>query len=367
MISIVHIADTHLDTPFRELPAKVASARRQAIRTALYEALREAGERGVNVVLMAGDMFDNGEATGESVRLFVEMAQQYPKTEFFIAPGNHDCLYGSSPYRNLLRPENLHIFGTGRIERIDFDEYTVYGVGCLYERSEEQLLSGFRVADPTRINIMCMHSQVQGFGGHAVYQPITLDQIANSGLDYLALGHVHTYSGICQSGNTYYAYPGTLVGRGFDETGAKGYLKGTVDKGKVELDFIESTVGRFETVEIDVAGVQSMTELVARVRGCLASISAEWLVKLVLVGSRPAHLMINLAALSQEGKHLQFCKIIDKTRLERNIEQLMKENTLTGLFLRELAKESVDEELRNQAISLGLAALAGEELMGFED
>lgn len=367
MISIVHIADTHLDTPFQGLPAAVAQKRRQSIRNCFAAALERAGERKVRAVLLPGDLFDNAQATGESVRLISDIAAKYPSTEFFIAPGNHDHLYGQSPYRALVRPSNLHIFESGEIERLDFEDFTVYGVGCLQENSDRQPLDGFCVEDATRINIMCLHSQVQGFGGHQMYQPVLLEQIASSGLDYLALGHVHTYSGLRRAGNTWYAYPGTLVGRGFDEIGEKGYLSGTVGKGKAELDFIPSPVGRFDVLEIDITGVGSMMDVLSRVRGRLAGADPELLLKLVLVGNRPSQLLLHTAAV-REATGLSFVKVVDKTRLAPDYEQLMKENTLTGLYLRQVTgRLEADERLRERALSLGLAALAGEELTGVED
>lgn len=367
MISVVHIADTHLDTPFRELPGAVAQLRRQAIRTCFAAALEGAGEQGVRAVLLPGDLFDNAQATGESVRLISDIAAKYPATEFFIAPGNHDHLYGQSPYRSLVRPSNLHIFESGRMERLDFEDFTVYGVGCLHENSEYQPLADFRVDDPTRINIMCLHSQVQGFGGHQVYQPVTLDQIAASGLDYLALGHVHTYSGLRKAGDTYYAYPGTLVGRGFDENGEKGYLTGTVGKGTAELSFVPSPVGRFDVLEIDITGAGSMLDVLSCVRGRLAGADPDLLLKLVLTGYRPSHLLLHTAAIRQ-AIPLSFVKVVDKTKLAPDYEKLIGENTLTGLYLRQvLGRDGIDEQLRDRALSLGLAALAGEELIGLDD
>ncbi len=367
MISIVHIADTHLDTPFGELPGAVAQARRQTIRNCFAAALERAGEQGVQAVLLPGDLFDNAEATAASVRLISDIAANYPVTRFFIAPGNHDCIYGASPYRSIDRPDNLYIFDSGRMERLDFEDFTVYGLGCLHENSDTQPLADFRIEDPSRINLMCLHSQVQGFGGHKVYQPVTLEQIAASGLDYLALGHVHTCSGLLKAGHTYYAYPGTLVGRGFDETGEKGYLAGTVGKGSVSLDFIESQAGRFEMLEVDITGARTMLDVLSRVRGRLAGAAPDLLLKLVLTGSRPAELLLHIPAIRQEAAHLQFVKVVDRTRLQPDYERLLGENTLTGLYLRQILGTDTEEDIRERALSLGLAALAGEELTGLED
>ena len=214
---------------------------------------------------------------------------------------------------------------------------------------------------------MCLHSQVQGFGGHQAYQPVLQEQIAASGLDYLALGHVHAYSGLRRAGETWYAYPGTLVGRGFDELGEKGYLSGTVGKGVADLTFVPSAVGTFDLLEIDITGVETMLDVLARVRGRLAGADPETLLKLVLTGYRPSHLLIHTAAIRQEAG-LAFVKIVDKSRPALDYEQLAKENTLTGLYLRQvMGHAEADETLRERAISLGLAALAGEELSEIED
>lgn len=86
------------------------------------------------------------------------------------------------------------------------------------------------------------------------YRPIPLQQIAQSGLDYLALGHVHACSGVQLAGKTAYAYPGCPEGRGFDELGDKGFLAGEVDKGSVKLRFVPFAKRRYEIVTVDVTG-----------------------------------------------------------------------------------------------------------------
>ena len=60
------------------------------------------------------------------------------------------------------------------------------------------------------------HGEAEGKGDYA---PISKVSIAGSGLDYLALGHIHQYSGLQREGNTFWAYPaapraGALTRRG---------------------------------------------------------------------------------------------------------------------------------------------------------
>ena len=89
---------------------------------------------------------------------------------------------------------------------------------------------GFAAPRDGRIHLMALHGDVEGKGR---YGPIALEDIAASGLTYLALGHIHACSGLQKAGDTYWAYPGCPEGRGFDELGDKGVLVVTVDDGRV--------------------------------------------------------------------------------------------------------------------------------------
>ncbi len=73
--------------------------------------------------------------------------------------------------------------------------------------------------------------------GKGDYAPISKASIAGSGLDYLALGHIHQYSGLQREGDTYWAYPGCPEGRGFDEPGDKGVLWVEADAGEFTAEF----------------------------------------------------------------------------------------------------------------------------------
>lgn len=72
---------------------------------------------------------------------------------------------------------------------------------------------------------MALHGDVEGKGR---YGPIALEDIAASGLTYLALGHIHACSG-CKRRGTRTGLPRLSRGRGFDELGDKGVLVVTVD------------------------------------------------------------------------------------------------------------------------------------------
>lgn len=369
MVKIVHIADCHIDTPFNDLPDSAAAHRRQVLRDCFMNAVKSAAEDKADMVLISGDLFDNSYATPASARLLQMAADNFPALHIFVSPGNHDCLFGQSVYKTIEKRDNLHIFDSGEIQKFELIELdtVVYGVGCLQPRSDTSPLSGFWVEDKSKINIMCLHALLAGYGGHDSYNPITPKQVQDSGLDYLALGHVHAYSGINKVGDTYYAYPGCIAGRGFDECGDKGYIKGSIGKEKPHLEFVKSKCASFECVNADISGAQSMNDILDAVGTAVAQKDKNTFLKIVLKGRRPADLNINGSVIAGALADFAFVRVRDETTLDEDIEKLAGEQTLKGLFVKKLLEGNFEnEQIRSAAISAGLAALNGEEFT-YED
>lgn len=100
----------------------------------------------------------------------------------------------------------------------------------------DSVLPGFRVPQDGLIHIGLLHGDVTTSDSR--YRPIRAADIAGSGLDYLALGHVHSCSGVLTAGAVPYAYCGCIEGRGFDELGERGFLFGEVGAGTADLRFV---------------------------------------------------------------------------------------------------------------------------------
>ena len=104
-IKILHTADLHLDSAFEALPAGKAAIRRAEQRELLSRLAELARSERVDVVLLAGDIFDGGgtyfETGAELVRCLRDMS-----VPVFIAPGNHDPYDAHSPYAKLDFPQN---------------------------------------------------------------------------------------------------------------------------------------------------------------------------------------------------------------------------------------------------------------------
>src|SRR5205823_5665696 len=99
-------------------------------------------------------------------------------------------------------------------------------------------------------------------GDEVVIRP---DEIAASGLDYLALGHWHS-TRIGKAGRVQYAYPGAPEPVAIDQDGAGNVLLVSLDQqaGARTVNVEQRRVGRtrFERLELDAAEVGSQARLV---------------------------------------------------------------------------------------------------------
>lgn len=361
MLNILHGADFHLDSPFAALPPEQAVRRREEQRELLDRFAQLARDRQADLVLLSGDLFDSGKTYYETAQALARALGQIP-APVFLAPGNHDWYGSRSPYASIAWPDNVHIFRTEALERVELPELdcVVYGGAFTAPVQEASLLDGFQPGeDGGRVRVMALHGDVDGAGG---YNPITRDQLAATGMDYVALGHVHACSGLQRAGETSYAYPGCPEGRGFDELGEKGALWVTVRRGAAEAEFVPLARRQYHILDVDVTG-RTPEEAVAE---AAEKLDPDHIYRIRLTGEAElgAVRTDRLAALT-EGRCYS-ASLLDRTTVRRDLWERRGEDSLTGLFLSELARrmQGADEEERQaleRAVRFGMAALEGGE------
>ena len=361
MIKILHAADFHLDSPFDSLSGEKARERRGEQRE-LFRSVAELCERErVQAALLPGDLLDSERSGLETSELLAETLGAL-SAEVFISPGNHDFYSPRSPYSFMKFPDNVHIFKSAEIKSFAFPEkgFTVWGAGFTGPTSQA-LLSGFS-ARSAGVKLMALHGDVSM--PKSPYNPISEAEIAASGLDYLALGHVHAFGGVKSAGKTHYAYSGCPEGRGFDETGEKGVLIGTVGEGECDLRFVPLGGRRYETLTVDLSEATSAAEAIisALPRDCGRDIY-----KIILQGEFGGELDTELLTQALSDR-LYAVKIKDNTRIKRDIWDRAGEDTLKGSFLRILrgrydaAETDEEREKIVLAVRYGLSAIEnGEE------
>ena len=251
-LRILHTADLHMDSPFEGLGASKASVRRGEQRDLLGRIAALAAAEQVDLVLFSGDLLDSDNTFYETGEELIRALRQI-RVPVFIAPGNHDFYSERSPYARLKLPENIHIFTENEIRCVDCGElgFRVYGA-AFTDRRSGPLLRGFHAERTEGVyNILCLHGEVGV--RDSIYDPISEDELARSGVDYAALGHVHKASGLCLAGSTWYSWPGCPEGRGFDETGEKTLNLIELEGGNCTLRPLSVASRRYETMEVDIS------------------------------------------------------------------------------------------------------------------
>ncbi|MGE9970503.1 metallophosphoesterase family protein [Candidatus Pseudoscillospira sp. SGI.172] len=353
MLHILHAADLHLDAPFAALTADQARQRRAEQRLLLEKLADTASERGADLVLLSGDLLDDRQTYRETAQALAAALGRIP-APVLIAPGNHDFYQASSLYSAPIWPENVRIFREGAVRSVELPGCTVYGCAFTGPARDDSPLAGFRAPDTGKPGIMVLHADVEGTGRYA---SISREEIAASGLTYLALGHIHACSGLQRAGDTYWAYPGCPEGRGFDEPGDKGALWVTVDGPAVTAEFLPLCARRYEVLTCDLTGKAP----VQAVADSLAPGSREDICRLILTGESDAP---DLAALTRTAAPLRWSVTLrDRTRVPRDLWAREREDSLTGLFLRDMrrridaAGDDGERSVLEQAVRFGLAAL----------
>ena len=357
MLQFLHAADFHLDTPFGAPPAAQAAARRRERRETLFRLADYVNTHHIPLVLLAGDLFDSAGAyrdTGEA------LAQALGKMEarVFIAPGNHDWYGPGSPWQTVSWPENVHVFREAAMTAVEVPEWNavIHGAAFTSPEQPESLLAGFTAPADGKLHLGVLHGEADP--AQSRYDPIRSREIRESGLHYLALGHIHKRTEPLHLGNTLCAWPGCLEGRGFDELGEKGFYLGEAENGAVTLRFVPFARHRYEILRVDVTDRDPL----AAAEAALPPETEGMLCRILLTGEGELpHLSALEEALAPRFFALQ---LRDRTRLPRDLWQRREEDTLTGLFLRELwplCQADPDNRIYQLAARFGLAALEGGE------
>ena len=269
--SFLHAADIHIDSPFvglGKLNPNLAEMLSGASRRAFSKIVDLAIERGVDFLLLAGDLFDT-EVQSVSSQWFVSrelrrLDQAGVKT--FMVCGNHDPMSDWSEFVSL--PDSVYRFSSERVETVEVKRdgkliATVSGRSFPDQSVSENFAEGFTVPSASPYPIALLHCNVGGVGDHHDYAPCSLGDLTGSNFAYWALGHIHKRQIL--STEPYVVYPGIPQGRHIGEVGSQGcYFVEVSEGGESSLSF--EPIGEVEFVlrELDCSELQDIAALEER-------------------------------------------------------------------------------------------------------
>ena len=328
MIRILHGADLHLDSPFQALGREKALLRREEQRRLLSRVADIAREREADILLLAGDLFDSDNVFSNTGQMLGQVLSGLD-IPVFIAPGNHDWYGPRSAWTRLELSENVHVFTEPDIACVPLPDLgvRVWGAAFTGKYRTPPLLDFEAEKDGDILDIMVLHGEVGDPG--SPYGAITEEQLARSGMDYVALGHVHSYSGLRRAGETFYAWPGCPEGRGFDETGAKGVILAELEPGACRAEFIPVAGRRYEIARIDVT---EQPDALTAVNAALPGDTGRDIYRLLLTGQTDTPPDLTALTRALEGRFFGL-ELRDETAPRRDIWAERDGDSLKGLFL----------------------------------
>ena len=137
----------------------------------------------------------------------------------------------------------------------------VHGISYRTRDVKANLVRRLEKVEPGPVSIGLLHANVGGDPNHGAYAPCSLDDLAQTGIDYWALGHVHTRKVLSEQAPTV-VYPGNPQGRHANETGPRGvYLVEIDDSRQVKRDFRPVDVVRWERLSLDISAMETEEDL----------------------------------------------------------------------------------------------------------
>ena len=216
-LRVLHAADLHLDGDAYGNVEQQA-AQRQRERRTFQQVVDRALTDHVDLVLIAGDLFDHNRVSDETIQ-FVRAELARLRQPVVLLPGNHDCLEANGVHdRHDFAAGASHVHVIRRLdgEIVEFPELDaiVWGRGMHEHVPSFEPLAHIPPRDKARWSLAMGH----GFFYEERQRPersspIFAEEIRDTGWDYVALGHHHLQADVSQPGVTawYAGAPGTVL------------------------------------------------------------------------------------------------------------------------------------------------------------
>ena len=349
-MKIIHCADLHLGSKIESKLMKISSDRKTEVRNSFSKLVDYAEKNEISIILLSGDVFDSDKPLKKDKEFFYNVIKENPNIDFIYLRGNHDSyeLYNENI-------SNLKTFDNSW-KCYQYGDVCINGI----EISKDNYASLYSTLnlDVNNINIVMLHGQISESIG---IDKIKLAKLRNKNIDYLALGHVHSYQKDKLDDRGIYAYSGCLEGRGFDETGPKGFIVLNIENKKIFPEFIKFCYRTINEVEIDISNYKTISEINKNIKNRLDSKNDIY--RIMLVGDISYDLEINEYDIKSYLSDYYFIDVKNKTQRKIDFSKYQNDLSLKGEFVRSVYyRNDLTNQEKEDIISLGLRTMEGREV-----
>lgn len=348
-MKIIHTADIHLGAKINNFPKEVSAARKEEVRSSFKRLIDYANQNEIKVILISGDLFESDKPLVKDKEFFYSVVENNPQIDFIYLHGNHDIVFDEKKY------DNLKLF-SDTWGSFSYDSVVISSIE-MTSKNYSSLYSTLSL-DIDKYNIVMLHGKVDTSEG--LYN-IVLSKLQNKNIDYLALGHYHSYmqGKIDERGE--YAYSGCLEGRGYDELGEKGFV--LIDTDNNKKTFIPFSQRTINLIKADITGLTDIYSIYLRAKS-IGGFSKNDIYRIELIGEIDR--VIDGLELELQKFLLndtKYSDVKDHTKKKIDISKYEADLSIRGEFIREVYNDnSLSEEDKLKIISYGLKALLNGEV-----
>ena len=349
-MKILHTGDLHLDSTMEtNFDPELASIRRKELLLTFSRMVDYAADNGVRVFLIAGDLFDTSHPSPDTVQYVMQCMADHPSIDFLCLSGNHTGSF--QPYNP---PTNYKTFPRQEFGAYRYGDVVIWG-------SENNAAYHQLSPDESDVNIVTLHGEVRdAITDLSIINPKFYQ---NKHIDYLALGHYHRMRMETLDERGKWAYCGTPEGRGFDESGEKGFILVDINGKQVSTVFIPFAKRTIHLISIDLSLIFSQREIEKKVQEQIVGIPKSDIIRITLRGITAPELNKDVRQLhaSVEDQFF-FVSVVDESSMVLRLESYEHDVSLRGEFVRTVMRSGLSQQDLDRIIRCGIQALNGEEI-----
>ncbi|MGC9317324.1 MAG: metallophosphoesterase family protein [Armatimonadota bacterium] len=369
-IRILHTADVHLDAPNAELGER-ASALRRATREAFARVIDLCLERDAHLLIVAGDLFDRARPDAASLDFALGQLRRLqdasPPVAVALLPGTHDCWreggLWDSPRMRALGASMQSLCGPEAVSvHLSDLDLAIHGCAHVCGRERQRPLRALRPDASVALNVGVAHGSMER-GDVADASMFDAAEIAATGMDYLALGHWHSWTEHT-AGDVAAINPGSPEIDGFAQRDAGSVALVTLGEGPALVERVTVGALRGERISIDAADLGGTEDLITRISQYA---DESLLLHVTVEGLAAPGVVIDVQDAQQRLADEFFAlRVADETHpAVADLDDIAADGLALGRFV-ELARERIeaagDERERRvaeRALQVGVAMLRG--------
>lgn len=292
--SLLHTADWQIGMRAAHTGARANEVREARFRTA-ERVVALANERGVDLLVLAGDTFEDNAVPRSDVQRVVDILRR-AKMQVLVLPANHDPLVPGSVWDHpAWEDAKAHVSVADRPEPYAVGVADVFCASLRTKSDSVDPTNVFPAASQPRdrIRIGVAHGSLRGAGVPDTEIkddfPIDRDVITRAGLDYLALGHWHSTGTYEVEGVHRVAYSGTHETTKFGERDSGNVLliRITAPSAMPQIERLPIGELRWEQRDVPLSSQADLERLRVEIDGTADAIRTRGLLDLSLTGTLP--------------------------------------------------------------------------------